>query len=107
MKITVRNKTVSKRSSPHKYKVVLSRKDILAAFEMIVEKDPGDSAVYLFTHRSNDYEIRAKRKARGVVFDWGKPGTFFAPLGYHNSNRPTPAMIKHALDGYDAGKKQG
>ena len=68
-----------------KYQVgVMSRKDLLAAIEHIMDMEKGSSIVRINSHRGKKYEIGAIRKPHGIDLDWGLPGTFFCPYGYDN-----------------------
>jgi hypothetical protein len=70
-----------------KYQVgVMSRKDFIAAIDHLLEFEVpnGDSIVRINSHRGKKYEIRATRKAHGLMLDWGLPGTFYCPKGYDN-----------------------
>jgi hypothetical protein len=58
---------------------ILSRKDLLAAIELGIELENGQSIVHRPQH--GKYEIRSKRGAHSVEIKWALPGHLWDPQG--------------------------
>jgi hypothetical protein len=95
------------RTAPrNKYNVTLMRKHLSTITEYIIGEKKGETTVFFFESRSGDYEIRGQRHSHGITLSWGRPGTFYCPDGYYNTEKESPVQTEERLQKILA-KKQG